>query len=112
MPIWRYNKYMNNKKFLYGVGLGVLACNVYPLVKEKVHPIAVKIVGGAIATASTTKSFIEGVNEKAMEGRQERFRRSSENFETKSTNSTNEMSENIETLKKQLEELKNKLEGQ
>jgi polyhydroxyalkanoate synthesis regulator phasin len=100
---------MNNKNLLYGFGIGILGCSMYSLMKEKLHPLAVKIVGGAINAGSTTKSFMEEVNEKAMDRRQERFKRVAENFEQKSSKHNDEMCKNIETLKKQLNELKDKV---
>ncbi|MDP4144574.1 MAG: hypothetical protein Q8936_08880 [Bacillota bacterium] len=96
---------MINKKFLYGVGIGVLGCNIYPLIKDKLRPVAVKMVEGAIAAGSTTKSFIEEVNREAIEQRQHRYKKRAEDFENESLNNNMEVSENIELLKKQIEEL-------
>ena len=102
---------MANKKFLYGIGIGLLSCNVFPLVKGKLFPLAVNMVKGAIATRRATKSFVQEVNEKAMAQRQERFKRTSENFKSNSLNSSDEISEDIESLKKQLENFKNKIKA-
>ena len=98
------------KKFLYGMGVGILGCNVYPLIKNKLCPIAVNMLKSAIAVECTTKSFIQEVNEQAIERRQERFKRISENFEPSALNSNDETSEHIELLKKQLRELKDKIQ--
>lgn len=101
---------MNNRKFLYGVGVGVLGYNIiYSLIKDKLHPMAVNIAAGAISMGSATKSFIEDVNEKAMTHREERFKRVASSFDTKPIKRNEQMSENIQTLKKQLTELKNKI---
>lgn len=109
---WRCNKYMANKKFLYGMGLGILGCNIYPLIKGKLRPIAISLVEGAIGAGSTTKSFMEEVNEKAMDRRKEGFKRVSENLEPNSLKSNDAGFENIESLKKQIEVLKNKIVGE
>ena len=101
---------MANKKFLYGMGLGILGCNIYPLFKGKLRPIAINMVKGAIGAGSITKSFIEEVNEQAMEKREQRFKRASENFDPNRINRNDEISENIEFLTNQLKELKNKIE--
>lgn len=102
---------MANKKFLYGLGLGIIGSNVYPLLKDKLRPMAVKLVEGAIVAGSSTKSFLVEVNEKAMQQREERFKKAGENIEPKHLNSSDEVSENIEVLKKQIEELKSKING-
>jgi len=102
---------MANKKFLYGLGIGILGCNLYPLVKGKIRPMAIKIVEGAIGAGSITKASIEEINEKAMEHRQDRFKRESANFEQKQIKNNDELVDNMESLKKQLEELKTKFEG-
>lgn len=101
---------MNNKRFLYGLGIGILGCNIfYSLVKDKLHPIAVNIIGSAMAAGNATKSFIDEVNKKAMDNREERFKKVAENLEPRSLKDNNEVSENIDSLKKQLNELKNKI---
>ncbi len=101
---------MNNKKFLYGVVVGILGCNIcHSLIKDRLHPIAVKIVRGALVAKDTTKSFAEEVNEKAMEHRKERFRRVAESLEPTLSNRNNQISANIDELKKQLNELKDKI---
>ena len=98
------------KKFLFGLGVGVLGCSVYPMFKNKLRSMTVNMLEGAITAGTTTKSFMEEVNEKAMEHRENRFKRVSESLESNPLNENDENSKNIALLKKQVEELKNKIQ--
>lgn len=102
---------MASKNFLYGLGLGFLGYNLYPLIKGKCRTMAIKMIEGAIETGSTAKFFVQDVNEKAMEYRQEFFRKKAEDIDSRLLSNNDKILENIESLKKQITELKSKIEG-
>lgn len=101
---------MINKKFLYGLGAGILGCSIYSVVKDNLRPAAVKIVERAMAVQSSTKAFVNDINEEAVERRKKRFIREAENLDTKSLDNDDEISKDFNILKKQIDELKNKIE--
>lgn len=93
------------------MGFGILCSNVYPLFKGRLRKTAVKLVEGAISAESTTKTFMEEVHEKALERRQERFKKASENLEAKSQESNEAVLKNLELIRKQIEELRVRIDS-
>lgn len=59
---------MLNKKFLCGLGIGLLSCKLYPDVKNNIKPIAIKIIKNVIIFKENTKLFINGI---AVEAKKE-----------------------------------------
>lgn len=98
---------MTNKGFLYGLGFGILCSNVYPLIKGNLHTTAVKVIEGALSAEKTTKTFVEEVHEQALERRNERFKKATE--ESKDSGEMDELYKDMKFIKSQLEEMKLKL---
>ncbi|MBC2581317.1 hypothetical protein [Clostridium sp. DJ247] len=53
---------MINKRFLYGVGLGLLGSKLYPKVKKNIKPVTRKIVKNVIIIGENTRTFINEIS--------------------------------------------------
>lgn len=56
---------MLNKKFLYGVGIGILSSKLYPNVKNSIKPIAIEIIKNVVKITENSKAFINEITVKA-----------------------------------------------
>jgi polyhydroxyalkanoate synthesis regulator phasin len=59
---------MLNKKFVYGLGIGLLGSKLYPNVKNNIKPITIKLIKNIIILKENTKLFI---NELTVEAKKE-----------------------------------------
>lgn len=106
---------MLNKKFLYGLGIGLLGSKLYPSVKKNIKPIARKIIKNAIIARENTKAFI---NEIALETNKEKINTGTNEIKKNNQDELILLEEEqryafnrIAELKKQLEDVSKKVDN-
>lgn len=53
---------MINKRFLYGIGFGLLGSKLYPKVKKNIRPVIRNIVKNIIIIGENTRTFINEIS--------------------------------------------------
>jgi len=64
---------MINKGFLYGIGLGIAVCVIYPKIKDKLKPVSIKMLENVFLIGNTSKGFICEVIAEAQKIREEKY---------------------------------------
>jgi uncharacterized membrane protein YgaE (UPF0421/DUF939 family) len=63
---------ININKFFWGVGVGIIACKILPKLKTYLKPATISFLSKAADIKDDAANFCSGVNEEALENRNER----------------------------------------